>query len=70
MATTASTLRPRSIKEKAFIARNVKKVFWPLIENNKIKPCIYKIFKMNEASKAHKLMEKSSHIGKIILINF
>ncbi len=66
---TASTLRPRSDKEKARIAKNVYKRFWPLLENKTIKPCIYKVFKMSNASKAHKLMETSKHIGKIILKN-
>ena len=66
---TGSTLRPRTIKEKARIAKNVKKLCWQLFENKTLKPIIYKTFNLKEAAKAHKLMESSKHMGKIILIN-
>ena len=66
---TGSTLRPRTIKEKARIAKSVKKLCWTLFENKVIKPIIYKTFSLNESIKAHKLMESNEHIGKIILIN-
>ena len=66
---TGSTLRPRTIEEKTKIAKNVKKFCWPLFEKKTIKPIIYKTFKLKDAVKAHKLMESSKHIGKIILLN-
>ena len=66
---TGSTLRPRTIVEKAKIAKSVQKFCWPLFEKKTIKPIIYKTFKLNDAVKAHKLMESSKHIGKIILLN-
>ena len=66
---TGSTLRPRTIKEKARIAKNVKKLCWQLFEKKTLKPIIYKTFNLKEAAKAHKLMESSKHMGKIILIN-
>ncbi len=66
---TGSTLRPRTVKEKAKIAKNVKRRCWPLFENKTLKPIIYKTFNLKDAFKAHKLMESSKHIGKIILIN-
>jgi len=66
---TGSTLRPRTLKEKAKIAKNVKKICWSLFEKKSIKPIIYKSFNLNDAVKAHKLMESSKHIGKIILVN-
>ena len=66
---TGSTLRPRTINEKARIAKNVKKICWSLFEKKRIKPIIYKIYNLKEAYKAHKLMESSKHIGKIILTN-
>ena len=66
---TGSTLRPRTVKEKGKIAKNVKKLCWSLFENKTIKPIIYKTFNLKDACKAHKLMESSKHIGKIILIN-
>jgi NADPH2:quinone reductase len=40
---------------------------WPLIESGKVKPVIFKTFPLNEASEAHRLMESSNHIGKIVL---
>ena len=64
---TGSTLRPRSIAEKSAIARDLKKHVWPLIESGKVKPLIDHVFTLNEASTAHALMEKSTHIGKIML---
>ena len=47
----------------------MSKFCWPLFEKKTIKPIIYKTFKLNDAVKAHKLMESSKHIGKIILLN-
>ena len=64
---TGSTLRPRSILEKAEIAKNMQKFCWPLLKKGIIKPIIFRTFSLSEASKAHKLMESSQHIGKIIL---
>jgi NADPH2:quinone reductase len=64
---TGSTLRPRSIEEKAALARALREKVWPLIEAGRIKPLIDTVFPLAEAAKAHALMEKSSHIGKIIL---
>ena len=66
---TGSTLRPRTIKEKEKIARNVKKMFWSLFEKKTIRPIIYKTLKLKDAFKAHRIMESSRHIGKIILVN-
>lgn len=64
---TGSTLRPRSIEEKASIARVLKEKVWPLLDAGRIKPRIDATFPLTEASRAHELMEKSSHIGKIVL---
>lgn len=64
---TGSTLRARSIEEKARLADALRQQVWPLIEAGKVKPLIEKTFPLAEASKAHALMEASSHIGKIIL---
>ncbi|MCO4292174.1 NAD(P)H-quinone oxidoreductase [Solitalea sp. MAHUQ-68] len=64
---TGSTLRPRPNSFKADIANNLKQHIWPLIEYGKIKPIIYETFSMEDASKAHELMESSEHMGKIIL---
>ena len=66
---TGSTLRPRSVAEKARIAKKVYKSFWPAFSKKIIKPIIYKTFELKSANKAHKLMESSKHIGKIVLTN-
>ena len=64
---TGSTLRPRPVEFKGAIARSLREKIWPLIEAGKIKPVIYKSFPLAQASEAHKLMESSLHIGKIVL---
>jgi len=64
---TGSTLRSRSVPEKAAIARAVEDKVWPLIGAGKVKPVIYRTFPLAEAAAAHALMETSAHIGKIVL---
>jgi len=64
---TGSTLRPRPVEFKGAIARNLREKIWPLIEGGKIKPVIYQTFPLAQAGEAHKLMESSQHIGKIVL---
>ncbi|WP_421783291.1 NAD(P)H-quinone oxidoreductase [Kiloniella litopenaei] len=64
---TGSTLRARSRAFKAQISQNLKERVWPLIEDGKLGPLIYKTLPLNEAADAHKLMESSKHIGKIVL---
>jgi NADPH2:quinone reductase len=64
---TGSTLRSQSIERKGEIARELKKVVWPLIEAGRVKPVIHKVFPLAEARAAHELMESSAHIGKIML---
>ncbi|WP_415721085.1 zinc-binding dehydrogenase, partial [Photobacterium ganghwense] len=65
---TGSTLRPRSVEEKGMIADALKDQVWPLIESGKIRPIIYKTFPLAQAAEAHRLMEESTHIGKMILL--
>src|SRR2546423_4498218 len=64
---TGSTLRPRPVEFKAHLASQPREKIWPLIEAGKIKPEIYKTFPLEQASEAHRLMETSQHIGKIVL---
>jgi len=64
---TGSTLRPRPIEFKGQVAKSLRERVWPLVEAGKIKPVVYKTFPLAEASEAHKLMETSQHIGKIVL---
>ncbi len=64
---SGSTLRPRPVEFKAYVARNLREKIWPLIEAGKIKPEIYKTFPLAQASEAHRVMETSQHIGKLVL---
>jgi len=65
---TGSTLRSQPIENKIRIATGLKEQVWPLLDDGTIKPVIHSEFKLDEASKAHQLMESNAHIGKIILI--
>lgn len=64
---TGSTLRPRNTAFKAEIARKLRERIWPLIESGAIRPVIYRQFALDDASEAHRLMESSTHVGKIVL---
>jgi NADPH:quinone reductase len=64
---TGSTLRPRTVAEKAIIARELEEKVWPLLAAGKCLPQIYKTFPLGDAVKAHLLMESSAHVGKIVL---
>lgn len=64
---TGSTLRPRTAEEKAAIASALEKKVWPLIEEGRIRPQIAATFPLGQAGDAHRLMESSGHIGKIVL---
>ncbi len=65
---TGSTLRARSIEEKGRVAAGVREHVWPLIESGKVRPHVFRTFPLREAAAAHRLMESSAHIGKIILV--
>lgn len=64
---TGSTLRPRTVAQKAAIARQLEAQVWPLLEARTVKPVMYKTFPLAEAAAAHALMESSLHVGKIML---
>jgi NADPH2:quinone reductase len=64
---TGSTLRPRSVAFKAAIAKRLREVVWPLIESGRINPVLFRTFALAEAADAHRLMESSQHVGKIVL---
>jgi NADPH:quinone reductase-like Zn-dependent oxidoreductase len=65
---TGSTLRPRSVEEKAAIARALETKVWPLLAADRCKPLIYRTFSLADAAAAHRLMESSEHTGKIVLL--
>ena len=64
---TGSTLRPRPVAFKGAIAARLRERVWPLIEAGKIKPVIYKTFRLEDAAEAHRLMETNVHVGKLVL---
>jgi len=64
---TGSTLRSRSVAEKAQIAQELEQHVWPLLQQGKLKPLIFRTFRLEEAAEAHALMEAGTHIGKIVL---
>ena len=64
---TGSTLRARPIADKAAIARAVHTHVWPLLESGAVKPIVHATFPLRDAAAAHRLMESSAHIGKIVL---
>src|ERR1700720_4730939 len=64
---TGSTLRSRTVMQKAAVADAVRKNVWPLLASGKVRPVIFATFPLAEASEAHRLMETSNHIGKIVL---
>jgi putative PIG3 family NAD(P)H quinone oxidoreductase len=64
---TGSTLRGRENSYKAALAADVQRHVWPLIEAGKFRANVCRQFTFAEAAEAHRLMESSAHIGKIVL---
>ena len=64
---TGSTLRSRSVEEKTKIAQALLKNVWHLLESQTVRPIIHQTFPLADAAEAHRLMESSIHIGKILL---
>jgi putative PIG3 family NAD(P)H quinone oxidoreductase len=65
---SATRLRPRLAADKARIVRSVRKQVWPLIDAGTIRPVIHAVVPMAQAAEAHRLIESSEHIGKILLV--
>ncbi|HZT86495.1 MAG TPA: NAD(P)H-quinone oxidoreductase [Stellaceae bacterium] len=68
LTVTGSTLRGRTVEQKAQIVAALREKVWPLWRQGKLRTCTYKTFPLAEAAQAHALMESSQHIGKIILV--
>jgi len=64
---TGSTLRARPVAEKGAIARAVHEHVWPLIESGAVRPIVHATFPLRDAAEAHRVMESSAHIGKLLL---
>jgi putative PIG3 family NAD(P)H quinone oxidoreductase len=65
---TGSTLRARPVEFKAAIARQLRERVWPLVERGEVGVVLHKTFPLRSAAEAHRLMESSAHIGKIVLV--
>jgi NADPH2:quinone reductase len=64
---TGSTLRARAVADKGAIARALHANVWPLLEAGTVKPVVFKTFPLARAADAHRLLESSQHIGKLVL---
>jgi NADPH:quinone reductase len=65
---TGSTLRPRSNADKAAMVAAIEAKVMPLIRDGRIKPLMDSSFPLEKAADAHRRMETSEHIGKIVLV--
>ncbi len=64
---TGSTMRPRTTAQKGAIAAELREVVWPVLNAGRCEPVIHATFPLAQVAEAHRLMESSVHIGKIML---
>ena len=67
LTVTGSTMRPRTAAQKAVIAQSLLAKAWPLLESGTVAPVIHAVLPLAQAPEAHRLMESSAHIGKIVM---
>ncbi len=67
LTVTGSTMRPRTAEEKRAIRDELRDQVWPLLANGTVAPVIHSVMPFDQVAEAHRLMETSSHIGKIVL---
>ncbi|GAA3300353.1 hypothetical protein GCM10020295_40890 [Streptomyces cinereospinus] len=67
-AISATSLRARPLGEKAAIVAAVREHVWPLLDAGHVRPVIDRELPMRDAAEAHRLMEESGHVGKLLLI--
>ena len=67
-AVIATSLRARPAEEKAAIVAAVREHVWPLVEDGTVRPVIHQTYPLAEAAQAHRDMEASGHIGKLLLL--
>ena len=63
----ATALRSRPLADKADIVRGVREQVWPLVESGMIRPIVDRRLPMRDAAQAHRLVESSDHVGKVLL---
>lgn len=66
-AITATTLRARPLEEKAAIVAAVREHVWPLVAAGRVHPVVHATYPMQEAAEAHRVLESSTHVGKLLL---
>ncbi|MEU5545069.1 NAD(P)H-quinone oxidoreductase [Streptomyces sioyaensis] len=66
-AITGAGLRARPLNEKAAIVAAVREHVWPLIANGQVRPIVDRTLPMAEAPEAHRIVEASAHVGKVVL---
>ncbi len=64
---TGSTLRARESEFKAALVAEVREQAWPWLDDGRLQAVIHQVFSFAEASDAHRVMEASTHIGKLVL---
>ena len=67
LVVTGSTLRSRPVAEKTKLRDGVEQHLWPLLDSGRIRPIVDHVYLMEEVAEAHRRMESSQHIGKIVL---
>jgi NADPH:quinone reductase-like Zn-dependent oxidoreductase len=67
-AVIATTLRARPVAEKSAICASVVEHVWPLVADGTVKPLVHATLPLAEAGEAHRIMEASTHSGKIVLV--
>jgi NADPH2:quinone reductase len=67
LTVTGSTMRPRTTAQKGAIAAELRTKVWPVLDAGRCPPVIHATFPLAQVAEAHRLMEASTHIGKIIL---
>jgi NADPH2:quinone reductase len=64
---TGSTMRPRTTAEKGAIAQDLHQIVWPVLDEGRAGPVIHAVYPLAEAAEAHRVMQSSKHIGKLVL---
>ncbi|MFF3428699.1 NAD(P)H-quinone oxidoreductase [Streptomyces sp. NPDC002602] len=66
-AITATSLRARPLEEKAAIVAAVREHVWPLMTAGLVRPVVHARYPMRDAAEAHRVLESSAHVGKLLL---
>jgi NADPH2:quinone reductase len=67
LTVTGSTMRPRTSAEKGAIAEALRKNVWPLLDAGRVSPVIHAVYPLDQAGEAHRTLESSVHVGKLVL---